>query len=45
MKDSDRRGDPRVRVKICGITRPADGVLAARLGVDAVGPVFHAKSP
>ena len=34
-----------MRVKICGITRPEDGVLAARLGADAVGLVFHAKSP
>lgn len=43
--EGDRRGDPPVRVKICGITRPEDGVLAARLGVDAVGLVFHPKSP
>ena len=42
--EGDRRGGP-VRVKICGITRPEDGVLAARLGADAVGLVFHAKSP
>ncbi len=35
----------RVRVKICGITRPEDGTLAARLGADAVGLVFHPKSP
>ena len=40
-----RRGDPPVRVKICGITRPEDGVLAARLGADAVGLVFYPKSP
>lgn len=39
------RSGARVRVKICGITRPEDGVLAARLGADAVGLVFHAKSP
>jgi len=42
---ADRRGGPPVRVKICGITRPEDGVLAARLGTDAVGLVFHAQSP
>ena len=34
-----------MRVKICGITTPEDGVLAARLGADAVGLVFHPKSP
>lgn len=35
----------RARVKICGITRPEDGMTAAGLGVDAIGLVFHRPSP
>ena len=31
---------PRLRVKICGVTRPEDAALAVELGADAVGMVF-----
>ena len=33
------------RIKICGITNPADGSQAARLGADAIGLNFYPPSP
>ena len=35
----------RTRIKICGVTRPEDGVMAAEAGADAIGLVFHRPSP
>jgi phosphoribosylanthranilate isomerase len=34
-----------VRIKVCGLTRPADLAEAVQLGVDAVGFNFHPPSP
>lgn len=36
---------PIVRVKICGVTTPADARHAAEVGADAVGLNFYPKSP
>ncbi|MFT5259833.1 MAG: phosphoribosylanthranilate isomerase [Saprospiraceae bacterium] len=35
----------RVRIKVCGMTRVEDAILASDLGADAIGIVFYNKSP
>jgi len=35
----------RLLAKVCGITRPQDARLAAALGADMLGFIFHPKSP
>jgi phosphoribosylanthranilate isomerase len=38
-------GRVRVRVKICGITRPGDAVHAEEAGADAIGVILFSDSP
>jgi phosphoribosylanthranilate isomerase len=38
-------GLKRVRVKICGVSGPADAAAAAAVGADAIGLVFYPDSP
>jgi len=35
----------RFRVKVCGVTRTRDAVLAAELGADMIGLIFYRRSP
>lgn len=37
--------NPRVHVKMCGMTRAEDIAYASSLGVDAIGLIFYPKSP
>ena len=33
------------RIKVCGITRPEDALIASELGADLIGMIFYDRSP
>ncbi|MDH3891569.1 MAG: phosphoribosylanthranilate isomerase [candidate division Zixibacteria bacterium] len=33
------------RVKVCGITRPGDGLMATEVGAELIGMIFYRRSP
>lgn len=45
IEDTLFQPGPGVRVKVCGITREADGIAALEAGADFLGLVFYPRSP